>query len=655
MKLNLSFTAHLLIFTLFLSLNVFGNINRQNDSTTLVRYYHDTGDILSWDFSQPMDNWEGITLSPEGRVVGLNISNNNITHLYGLGSLDALTHLNVSFNKLNKLTDELFLLTNLIELDLSNNSIISDRFEDFASFPRLQKLYLNNNNFYGEIPEVFSTLGNLNSLKLNDNSLSGCYNGSIFNLCQIDDIAISQGNNFDSDWVDFCQTNAGLCSYINSPCRQSDSLSLVAFYHKIESGLTWDVSQPMDTWEGVTLNNNGCVTKLVITAQSLKGEIASEIGNLSQLQKLAITDNYDLSGQIPFEVGNLSNLYYLSLNGNDLKGVIPHQLSQLKNLVYLDLADNDLNSRIPYKLGDLKNLKYLNLCENLLQGNIPVSFSNLVNLVYLNVEDNQLSGCFFKELKNLCELSSGIYLEDDDDDNNSFNASWYGFCNNDQGICDPYSPCRETDSLMLLKLHENINNLSWNLNDPIDTWQGVALNGNGCVVGIYIYNPANSSGQLFSEIGYFFHLEELVISGANLSGTLPTELFNISTLKTLDLSNNALSGCFPYELFKYCAPLSLGSNLDNNNFDDTWKNFCYSTSGSCCTEEAVDDIYWNGNRLLQENLYRARYTIEASNGHKVVLPENKTTTFKAGEHILLQDYFTVPNDVNFIMAIDSCQ
>lgn len=656
MKSNLLFTAYLSIIVLFfLSSDVFANNDRQNDSTTLVNYYYHTGNILSWDFSQPMDNWEGITLNPEGRVTGINISNNNITHLYGLENLDALTHLNASFNKLNKLTDQLFQLTNLIELDLSNNSIISDRFEDFVSFPSLQKLYLNNNNFYGEMPEIFSTLGNLNSLKLNDNLLSGCYKGSVFNLCQIDDIAISEGNNFDADWTDFCQTNDGKCNYINKPCRQSDSLSLMAFYHTIESGLTWDVRQSIDTWEGVTLNSNGCVTKLELTDQSLKGEIASEIGNLSQLQKLAINDSYYLSGKIPFEIGNLSNLNYLSLNGNNLIGTIPYQLCQLSNLVYLDLADNELNSRIPYKLGELTNLTYLNLCENILQGNIPLSFSNLINLVYLNVEDNLLRGCFFKELKNLCELTSGIYLEDDDDDDNSFDASWYGFCNSNQGICNPYSPCRETDSLALLKLHANISNLSWNLNDPIDTWQGVTLNGNGCVVSIYIYNPANSNGQLFSEIDDFQHLEDLIISGANLSGTLPPELFNISTLKNINLSNNNLEGCFPYELFKRCDPILSNSNFDNNNFEDTWENFCLYTNGSCCTEEALDDIYWSGNRALQENLYQARNTIEASKSYQVVLPENKITTFKAGEHILLQDNFTVPNDVDFIMTIDSCR
>jgi len=655
MKLNLLFTTYLSILILFfLTSNVFANNDRQNDSTTLVRYYYQTGDVLNWDFSQSMDSWEGVSLNQAGRVVSIDISNNGLKHLSGLQYLDALTHLDASFNKLRKIEDELFQLTNLKELDLSYNNIVEDRFEDFITLVNLQKLHLNNNYFYGEMPKVFGVLNMLSSLKLSNNLFSGCYDTSLSSLCQLDSFSISEGNNFDADWVNFCQTNDGMCTYINKPCRQSDSLNLMAFYHKIESGLTWDVSQSIDTWEGVTLNSNGCVTALEFVGQSLKGEIAPEIGNLSQLQKLAITDNYYLSGKIPFEIGNLSNLIFLSLDGNNLIGTIPYQLGQLTNLVYLNLADNALNSRIPYKLGELTNLTYLNLCENILQGNIPSSFSNLVNLVYLNVQDNQLRGCLFKELKNLCELTSGIYLEDDDDDDNSFDASWYSFCNSDQGICAPYDPCRETDSLTLLKLYANISNLSWNLNDPIDTWQGVTLNGNGCVVSIYIHNPSNSNGQLFSEIDDFQHLEDLIISGANLSGTLPPELFNISTLKNINLSNNNLEGCFPYELFKYCEPTFSISNFDNNNFEDTWENFCNSTKGMCCRDE-IENLIWTGNKALTESLYEAKNTIEAENGTILVFPYNKSAILKAGQYILLKGRFDVPNDVDFIMAIDSCK
>lgn len=43
----------------------------------------------------------------------------------------------------------------------------------------------------------------------------------------------------------------------SSPCNEDDSLELVYLYNEM-AGLPWDLTQPMNTWQGVFLSNDGC-------------------------------------------------------------------------------------------------------------------------------------------------------------------------------------------------------------------------------------------------------------------------------------------------------------------------------------------------------------------------------------------------------------
>ena len=67
----------------------------------------------------------------------------------------------------------------------------------------------------------------------------------------------------------------------------------------------------------------------------LSGEIPAELGSLSNLEWLKLSNN-ELSGEIPAWLGSLSNLEYLYLNGNELSGCVSSsledQLSSSSNL-----------------------------------------------------------------------------------------------------------------------------------------------------------------------------------------------------------------------------------------------------------------------------------------------------------------------------------
>ena len=66
-------------------------------------------------------------------------------------------------------------------------------------------------------------------------------------------------------------------------CRSSDSLALVALYHATDGPnwtRTWDLDEPMNTWYGITLNEEGCVARLRLNSNGLTGVIPANWDSL---------------------------------------------------------------------------------------------------------------------------------------------------------------------------------------------------------------------------------------------------------------------------------------------------------------------------------------------------------------------------------------
>ena len=64
---------------------------------------------------------------------------------------------------------------------------------------------------------------------------------------------------------------------------------------------------------------------------SISGQISSEIGNLTDLIDLELSQNF-LSGSISLEISNLKNLKYLKIWRNNLTGILPFGFRNLTNL-----------------------------------------------------------------------------------------------------------------------------------------------------------------------------------------------------------------------------------------------------------------------------------------------------------------------------------
>ena len=167
------------------------------------------------------------------------------------------------------------------------------------------------------------------------------------------------------------------------------------------------------------------LTELRITNNNqITGEIPPEIGNLTKLTHLELFNN-QITGEIPVEIGNLTNLDQLILFGNQLTGGIPIEIMNLTKLNYLTLGSNQLTGGIPVEIGNLTNLKLLELHGNQLTGEIPVEIKNLTNLEYLRLNTNQLTG---KIPESICDLNI------DWSNNSKFNIS------NNQ-LCPSYPSC----------------------------------------------------------------------------------------------------------------------------------------------------------------------------------------------------------------------
>jgi len=160
-----------------------------------------------------------------------------------------------------------------------------------------------------------------------------------------------------------------------------DSLALVALYNSTngENWIDkWDLTQPMDEWEGVTVDSDGRVSVLSLSNNNLTGTIPVELGNLDKLFIIAASGNsitgIDDIPQYPayyskegpddsIDFAYFPNLEKLDLSYNQLSGTIPEILSMIPKLTYLDVSYNQLSLDIPKRMYEMR-LLYFNYIGN---------------------------------------------------------------------------------------------------------------------------------------------------------------------------------------------------------------------------------------------------------------------------------------------------
>ena len=177
------------------------------------------------------------------------------------------------------------------------------------------------------------------------------------------------------------QENFG--AHLSSSCQVNDSLELVKFKSNFKN-LNWDLNKPYKFWKGIKVNDQGCVTHIILNNAGLEGTLHDL--TLSSLIELELIGN-KISGTIP-SFSNLAELKALWLSNNQLTGTIPD--FKLKELMSIDLSGNKFSGNIPNF--ELENLTELGLSNNLLSGSLPLL--KTPKLAWIRLDHNKLSGNF---------------------------------------------------------------------------------------------------------------------------------------------------------------------------------------------------------------------------------------------------------------------
>ncbi len=360
-----------------------------------------------------------------------------------------------------------------------------------------------------------------------------------------------------------------------------DREALTAFYEAMNEPTWWTnwlTDAPLGEWYGVTVNENGWVTRLdffdplsygnsaggyVPGGQCGSCRLPPELGNLTALEHLELT-NYGLTGPIPPELGNLVNLRHLALGdllsgANNLTGEIPAELGNLTELRILFLDNNDLTGPIPPELGKLEHLEWLLLGGNDLAGGIPPEFGDLTALEHLSLHGNELTGT----------IPTGLVSA----------SPWILFHGN-AGLCapgtarfvpwmermktpriywipgydlDPFGDsgggpyCNKGDAGALNRIfessggHDWTNSTGWGATPALEEWYGVHTDSLGRVTTLDLTRNG-LAGPLPNGLDSLTALTRLLIGGNALTGRLPLALAHLG-LQELDYAETGL--CAP--------------------------------------------------------------------------------------------------------------
>ena len=301
------------------------------------------------------------------------------------------------------------------------------------------------------------------------------------------------------------------------------------------------------------------MTRLDLRNNRLRGNIPTELGNLTKLTELFLGNNY-ITGSIPAQFGSLTKLQTLILRNNRLTGTIP----------------TEINNLAPSQGGSLTTLY---ICYNFLTGTLPTALQSAI-------DDRTLYAVYTNPLGSGCQSTQpvAVYtapitpLSASDCTNGTFvNLSTY------PRVEGPNNDLAD-DCLALVAIHTHWASVSSNNNLPSNhdlrlwgtppnnarqmlthwntNWEGVTIS-DGRVTGLRFYGFEGSiNGAIPTELGNLTALTSLYLGSHELIGNIPAQLGNLTNLITLNLSGNDLTGSIPTQLGQLTNLTTL--NLSNS-------------------------------------------------------------------------------------------
>lgn len=342
------------------------------DSTSISQNWFDSTGWSSAVKNQVEDvsQWHGVDINTEGKLIGLNLDNNNLNGFLPstLGDLTDLSGLVLPNNPLltGKIPPSITNLTEMVYLNLALNNHTGSIPANIGNLTKMKVWYLYANpQLTDSLPASIASLTALEEFLAADNNLNNTIPEVFGNLPNLSNLVLS-GNDFTGS--------------IPTDLGSSSNLAVLNLSNNRLSGPIPD-----------SLGNMPHLANLFLYDNALTGSIPSSLGSITTLQHLYLSIN-KLEDSIPASLGNLSNLKVLHLEDCGLVGKIPLQIYGLSNLTGLHLSANSLKGGLHPLVGQLGSLQDLSMYGNTLNGPLPASLSNLASLRDFNIGYNNFEG-----------------------------------------------------------------------------------------------------------------------------------------------------------------------------------------------------------------------------------------------------------------------
>nr|XP_048332981.1 receptor-like protein EIX2 [Ziziphus jujuba var. spinosa] len=508
---------------------------------------------------------------------GIDLSGNNISSLIG-NNMVSLQHLDLSGTRLQGSIPETFgnNMTSLSYLDLSRSYLTGSIPNSLGNMTFLTHLNLRYNAFTGSIPESFGNLVKLSYLYLGGNLLEGRIPETLGNMPILEHLDLTnntlEGEIPKSIW-DIC-TLRELYMPSNILSGALPGLSLTSSSCKNHSLEMLDLRDNRIVGLFPYLSLFSFLKSLDLSSNQIGGSVHPNIGQLSQLEKLDISNNL-LEGVISeAHFLKLSKLRHLNLSSNKLlifnvssAWVPPFRLETIS------LSSCKLGPKFPNWLQTQVNYSVLEISNTGISDSIPIWFWNTsTEFQTMNASNNQISG----RIANLSVLKSGDFPEVDFSSNQLegaipvflFSATLLHLSRNK--FSDLSCLCDVKGRAGLVFLDISFNQLSGTLPNCWSSLDNLSV--------LNLAHNYNLSGKLPSSIGSLLYIRALHLGNNNFTGGLPSSWKNCSWLVAFDLGENNLSGPIPSWLGESLTKLAILVLRSNHFSGGIPSNICHLQS-----------------------------------------------------------------------------
>ena len=439
-----------------------------------------------WLTDAPLGQWHGVETDDDGRVVGLRLSENNLTGAVPteLGDLSHLDALHLSRNQLTEpLPAAIGNLARLRELDLGETELSGEIPATLGQLVQLRILNLEYVPFTGSIPSELGALAELEFLNLHHNRLTGALPAQLGDLRSLKTLYID-GN--------------GLTGSIPPTFTRLENIE--TFYWDENGGLCAPGTSAFEAWRG---------------DRDVRGPRCND-ADLEVLESL-----YDST-----DGENWSNA------GGWLESAAPESwygigADSLGRVTTVDLSNNGLRASLPRALAELEQLSVLRVGGNPLTGPIPQAFVSLAldEFRYAGTELCEPRALSFRRWLHAIPVRDGT---------------------GDQ--CPPLSERAVLEALYQATAGDQWRRRdNWLTDAPLGSWHAVTTDGEGRVVELRLWGN-ELRGRLPAELAELPALRVLDLSENWLTGPIPPDLGTIETLEELRLEINLLDGSLPPEV-----------------------------------------------------------------------------------------------------------